>query len=348
MYNIFQISAAILLSLVINFFGKISKKLGYTNLSDPSTDGLFGFNLIFRILAPVVYISFFSIIMYFLGFNGLVKNIWLVSVWYFLFNIIIIFCIGQFPLIDKKMYFSVNLLSMMISYWIYTVSLSRGLNFILPEANNFRTEIWFIIILFFYSILNNYEPSNERYYKRKDSFLEKRYKVLHKKYEKYLDDDFINNIFLEKLLFSMMITEDINRNKFIRFIEKIFWFFGITKTTGIMQVNSTEYLSDEKSIKLAQKIIKKSFEDYFKDSKSYYELSEKIINKYNPGYEYFDSVKSVFYTIDKDDFLYKEFENTKKAKLVNSFIETKNMLDVINETCKRMEELIEKISVKVK
>lgn len=301
---IFQISAATLLTLFINLFGKASRKLGYVNLSDIQAEGLLGYNLVFRVLAPAVYIAFLSIFLHFIGAKEFVADIWLISLWYTLLSIFIIFSLDRFPLINKPLYFSIQGAAILISFLLYKVSFSQGLHAILPDASNFRTELWIILLIFFYSILNSYEPNPANYYERKEKYIKSLYISLLGKYKRFLQDEIRANQFLEKLFFSIMIVEVINRNRFLRFLERALYPFGFIKTTGIMQIKSDKPVSNEESIQTAQEKILASYHQSKGTTQNNYDLARRIIEHYNGGHPYFDAVTSVYYSIDQDNLLH--------------------------------------------
>ena len=169
---------------------------------------------------------------------------------------------------------------------------------ILPDAENFRTELWIILLIFFYSILNSYEPNPSKYYERKKRYIKNLYTSLKNRYGKFLSDELEANPFLRGLFFSIMIVEAINRNRFLRFIERTLYPLGLIKTTGIMQVKSDKPLSDEESIRVAQRKIIDLYNKHRDTSRGNYDLARKIIEKYNGGYSYLDSVTSIYSSMD--------------------------------------------------
>ncbi len=249
-----QIFATIPLAFLVNFFGKHSIKIGYLNLSDIQSEGSLGYNLIFRILAPSAYIALLSILLYVVGFEEFVQSIWLISLWYVLLNFFILLSLGRLPLIDKSLYLFTQILAIVITYFLYEASFSKGLQAILPDSGNFRTELWMILIIFFYSVLKNYEPDFSTAFERREKYIIKFYARLMGRYSRYLQTEFNLDPFLEKIFFSIMIVESMNRSKFLRFIEKTLHPLGFIKTTGVMQVKSRKLLSDEESIKKSQEI----------------------------------------------------------------------------------------------
>ena len=163
----------------------------------------------------------------------------------------------------------------------------------MPEAGNFHTELWFIIIAFFYMVLSNYEPDISKFYERKRKYYRNRYEFLLQKYQSLFDKTFLNTYFLEKIFFSIMIMEDLNRNKLARFLERVLHPFGFVKTTGIMQITSSQKLNDQDSIKVAKDKIMNLYCEYKDKSENYYALAQKIAVEYNPSTEYSEGVLDI-------------------------------------------------------
>lgn len=282
---IFQLLLTLLMFISINSLRSISK--GYVTIDHLLSTSNLGYNLFYRILSPPVFITFTTLILYKIGLPDLTRNIWVVSVYYFLFNLLIIILMRRFSLMNKYLYFVIFIISVWLSFWIYSYMLQYGVDAILPEAGNFRTEWWFIILIYFYSLLNSYSPNYTAENQRKDKFILNRLNVLIKNYEEFLQPKFKLNNFLKTLFFSIMITEDINRPPVLRFMERLFFFTRRVKTTGIMQVTNSKSLTDKESIELAQKIILSFYRNHSKKTVDNYELVRKIASDYNSsGYGY--------------------------------------------------------------
>lgn len=256
---------------------------GYVSVDQLLSTSNLGYNIIYRILSPAVFISFASLALDSLGLSYFTKNIWLVAVYYYLINFGVLILLGRFALINKFLYFFITSASILLAYWVYQSAIKYGASAILPDSSAFRTEWWFIILAYFYSLLNNVSPNYSIEYHRKKRFLLNRYEKLSKKYDSFLTKEFKTNDFLRLVFYSIMITEDINRPKFFRLVERLMFFTKMIKTTGIMQVTNKKLLTDEVSIKLAQKIILSSFSKHKKEAKSDYELAGLIATDYNGG-----------------------------------------------------------------
>ena len=183
MILIFQIISAIILLLFVNILGKSSRVFGYVNTSDILEEDNLGFNFIFRILSPAIFISFLVIILYKLGLTNFIQDIWLIALWYAVIHFLMILFLNRWALINKLFYLFTQTLSILLAYWFYNISLSRGIEFILPEGANLRTEIWLIVIIFFYGLLNNYSPDYDKREFRKRNHIKKAYLLFYEKYK---------------------------------------------------------------------------------------------------------------------------------------------------------------------
>lgn len=278
---LFQWFLSVIMVICINLFGSVRR--GYITIDQLLSTTNFGYNLIYRILSPAIFISFSTLVLYGLGFPYFTKNIWLVSVYYYVINIASLLLLRRFELVNKFLYIFIFLSSIGISYWLYKYALQYGPQAILPDSANFRTEWWFIVIAYFYSLLNEYTPNYSVEHKRKHILLYKRYKSLSCKYDVLLMKDINQNELLRLIFYAIMITEDINRPPFVRWIERLLFITGKIKTTGIMQVTSNKILSDKESVLLAQKIILSSYKKNYIPNIGEYDLVFKISNDYNSG-----------------------------------------------------------------
>lgn len=284
----------LILLFVINKLGEKSKGYGYVNVADivGQVNNL-GFNFFLRVMTPAVFISVVAIAFYYLNIGYLVRYLLLVNVFYFIFQTSFILLNRYWGFLNKQLYFGSHVISLLISSFFYKAALIKGLSYILPDAGNFRTEIWFIVLIYFYNILNNVHSSYDFVYKRSTA-LTRKYREYESKYSKYLRGEFCGNEVLYKIFFSIMIVEDLNRTRLFRFAEKILFKIGFIKTTGIMQVKSAYYLSDEESIGLAQEIILSAASKVSSSDPD--SLIRAVCIDYN-GYKYFDQVNSIYHEI---------------------------------------------------
>ena len=154
--------------------------------------------------------------------------------------------------------------------------------------------------VFLYSILNKVQISRDRTIKRKNDYINSRYKVFSQKYDTIIKEYF-HNEFYEALTYSIMIYEDFNRPQIVRWIEYVrFWITSKPHTLGIMQVMSDEYIDNEESIRRAmRKIIDDSrgiMESYSgSPSPDANYVAYYIAREYNPGnYKYASEISDIF------------------------------------------------------
>lgn len=158
--------------------------------------------------------------------------------------------------------------------------------------------------------------------KRKEKYIKKSYSQLQSKYHEIIKKACNNNYFFIQIVYSIMIYENFNRPRFVRWIEYIH--FSLTKkphTLGIMQVASSKWINDTQSVILAINKIKSDCDNIVDDyAKRKEEFSlrlivRKIAGKYNKDDAYVEEVELLFNTIsDTDnasDALYKAYKHKK-------------------------------------
>lgn len=296
----FQILVGFILLLSINFIGRISRKtFGYTNFVELFKSDFLGYNFFVRCLAPSVIVTLVVIILYLIDLPFLVENIWLSVLWYVILITTFLYLSKRIFLIDTFTYFILQSVSILIAIGFHHLFWSKGLAFILPDEANFRTELWVLLLIFVYALLNNISPNPLAGYDKKRSFFIRRYKYLKDKYLPYVKDDIKTNPILRQIFFSIMIVEDFNRGPITRIIERFLHPTGLVKTTGIMQIHSNQSLSDKESVEFASEKIMKLTES--SSNMSDWDILRKICNSYNPDDEYFYSVNEVFNEIKDYD-----------------------------------------------
>jgi hypothetical protein len=200
----------------------------------------------------------------------------------------------------KRVSLPVILVLSILTLLFSAVALSTAL----PEmtAGNFSHPVVFLLtiamVLSFYSFLSEArfgDLDEEQSYSRAVLAL----------YEKYADHYsevipawFKKGSVQHRILFSIMITEDLNRPKIARLFERIIFKRGNNMSTGIMQFQSSTYLSNDQSIALASKMIQSSYRNHVKTEKDEYLLIRHVANDYNSSV-YAEIVSEVYYILKK-------------------------------------------------
>lgn len=283
---------AIALIFLVNWLGKKSGPLGYMQMSVGMKDDTAPmFNYLFKVLAPVVFIILVAALFQAVGLKEFTKNIYLIVVYYWAFRLLYVWLLGHISLLDWKVQIIYWISSIGLAIWVN--SLIDKLGSILPSPQSLIEELWLLIILFIYSILNKLEFSREATERRKKNYIYQQFEKLHKRFGRQVDDYFQSD-FMRALTFSIMIYENFNRSSTARSLERILLKGSKKKHTyGVMQVMSDRVLTDEESVDLGMKKIEKDCQDAYSE----YDCDEayatwivsSVAEAYNGGDENYSS-----------------------------------------------------------
>lgn len=316
-----HMATAIFMFFVINWIGTNSVSIGYLQMSIVVEEESYpAFNFLFKAIAPVILMILFVALAQAVHFESFTSHCYLIVVYYWLFRIIVVILYGRGSLTNW---------ATQIFYWISSIGLSiyvykliDKVDKILPDPESLRDEMWILIILFLYSAFNNITFGRNGSLKRKEKYLNKTYTRLKTKYDKTISKE-CDNYFFTQVIYAIMINENFNRPKIVRWIE--YMRFGLTKrphTLGIMQVTSSKRINDEQSISLAtNKIISDcdSILQKYANNKKRFSLETivgKIAGKYNKDDGYVYEVEQIFSTISDIEKATTSFhQNYKHLKL---------------------------------
>jgi len=296
---ILHIVLAVGLFYIINWVGRHSFSFGYMQLSVfEKTDDAPAFNFIFRIAAPLVYILLVSSILYTFNFDWIVQDIYRIVIYYFAFRYIFNISLGRAMLLNWKGELFISLSSITAAYLLYDKLISTKQRLI-PDFNTISNELWIIILIFLYSVLNKVQVTSEGTEKRIKNYLRRAYNKYKYKYGSIIESK-VEDRTLEALVYAIMIYESFNRPRIVRGVERLFFRLGKSKTLGIMQVTTNKRISDEESIELG---IEKILNDYnlaykntvegnpeWDDYSIRYEVLSETVRNYNPDYQYVSEV----------------------------------------------------------
>lgn len=300
----FHFVLAVLLFFLMNWFGKRAKVLGYTEITifiqDEDNPA---FNFLYRILFPAVYIVLISTCFKIFEYDRYIYNIFLVTLYSFLLRILFNLISGRILLVDWRKILLYSISSICLSYFI-NIKIINKANF-LPDFETMTNEIWILIFVFIYQILNKTNIFKNTEDKRKLIFIKKRYYDYIKKYSKIIDD-LVTNEKLKLIIYSIIIHESFNRFKIGRvIIENNLFRIGKAKTLGIMQVKTNHIITDEQSIKIGVNKIIKYYNEIIKEYRisnekiTEYSLSWKIITNYNKDSEYGHAIDYIMNIIEE-------------------------------------------------
>lgn len=256
-----HLALGLALVLVMDYVGSKSIRVGYVNFSKIMSSDAVGFNVVLRVLTPPIFLAASSATLYWLRLGGLVKNIWLSALYYWIVFLLINIVLNRFELMDTRLYVGVAAASVATTYYFYNTVYAKGLDFILPGGQAAMFQFWVVAAVYAYTLLQKVKPTEPSVDSRKDVIL-RRCNVFRNKYDRLLNDQFRQDAVLQDLLFAFMIFEDFQRPIVVRALERLLARAGRARTTGIMQVESDRDLSDDESVMEAQDLISSLYADY--------------------------------------------------------------------------------------
>lgn len=292
-----QIILGIFLFFIINWIGKHSYSIGYMEITlFVRTEEAPALNFLIRVLTPIVYLIIVSTILYNLNLDKYVVNIYLVNIYYIAFRLFFNLFTSRGLLLNwyrQILYWGAIIV---ISYFTYD-KIIKVKNNILPDFTTMANELWIIILIFLFQVINNVRLSQDGTIKRKDNYITSRYNYFKSLYGKIIAE-ITKNEMLENITYAILIYEDFNRPKVIRLIESIASnFYSKPLTLGVMQFRSSKKITDEESVILGTtKIVNdfKKYENEYKDSEFYiYSAIQAVIQSYNGGTKYQSEVSEL-------------------------------------------------------
>jgi len=194
-------------------------------------DTRIGFNAVYRFSLAPLGIVLLSIGLSLGGLDQLVEGIWLVSVWFLALQIGLLISIGRWRLAGKAHFFALHLISIALSLFLCLNLIVNGLDHLLPDEANLRTDVWILIAAFFYGVLRNtkFRPSASA--ARKIEYVGGRARSLRRRYATALSGLSRDT---QNAVLALMIYEDFNRPRVIRWVEKL----TRARTQGILQTTT--------------------------------------------------------------------------------------------------------------
>lgn len=265
-----------------------------------------GLNVLIKILVPVIYIIIISGILYEIQQDWLVKNIYLVTIFYYILKWInIVFILRRKDLHDWKsdiLFSSIGILISIAIYYTFIIKTKQ----IFVSIEEIRDGVWVSIIIFIFVVIkNNIYNNMKTNYKEQEV---RKYKYIKNKYlyfkDKYGDIIKTKNKELSNITYSILLYENYNRPFIYRMTEYIKLIFTGRATLGIMQVSSRTMISSRTSVKRGYKIIKNNYYNLQRKYKKEnlpldIDFIINVINKYNNGRKYADEIVYIMTIIEK-------------------------------------------------
>ena len=145
---------------MMNILGSKSVTFGYFSPSVVlKEDNAPAFNLAYRILSPAVFITLVSSFLYAVKLDFLVSNIWLIAVYQFGGRLLFRAIMGRRLLIGWFRECFIGLVTIFLCWLLYWNVIVLKTN-LLPDFSTIANELWIIIGIFLFTVLNRLEVSH--------------------------------------------------------------------------------------------------------------------------------------------------------------------------------------------
>lgn len=299
---------ALIMFFVTNWLGGHTPvDRGYVTLSLIAADDTMpAFNFVFKTLTPLVqYILFIALCQIVTPLAFLLANSYMIIVYYWLYRGLYYILRGAFHLANWPIFLLYMIVSVGIAIWIY--GFVESVDSILPDKEALRDQLWILIAIFVYQVVNGLQINRTGTEDRKHRYALSKYHEFAKKYSEVVDANCEYEVDAD-LLYAIMIVENYNRPPLVRMVENLkFRLSHKRMSLGIMQVKTDKMIDDKESIRQAAGIISKLRQEYI-GNRNEEELGalgrlgsyiHTLAEKYNGGnWEYAREVREIFETIN--------------------------------------------------
>lgn len=273
-----------------------------TRFFSPSNNSISTGSVIFWILASPIFSSLAYIFTLFVN-STLECNyiqfdmLWLISVLFWLWFSLLVFVLGRRKLVNWLFVSFIAGSSILFNWYLSSISFTGDVKDILPNANNTTFQLYLILGIFLVSTIqiiyerDDYDLRRTRFILEKLGLYLSKFKVLFE-----LEGEELY------LALAILIVEDFERPKFIRYIENI-----IKSSTRNIAQNDSK--NDNHSVSL---LVKEIHDLYIIGEDDYpYQRIRNFALKYNDSSRYADDVWKIYNEVSKLD------ENIKLLKKTN-------------------------------
>jgi hypothetical protein len=235
--------------------------------------------------------------------SSFAQNNWWIAVGIGVVRLLILLVTSRWRLIRVSLFALATITSIVLAYFTCRAVISDRSTFTALNPDLLVIIMWFVTILILAKLLSESRFGNLD----EDSAYNGNVYALYAKYSKHFDQIitpyFRKDPVAYRLLFAIMISEDINRPGIVRLTERMLFPFKNIATTGIMQVTAKEYLSNQKSVSIAQELIKGSYNRNKRKVKEEYSLVRAVANDYNGGV-YPELVADIYFILKERNYKY--------------------------------------------
>lgn len=288
---ILRIITLIILAIILHFVSaslgqsEYSIERGYRSITDIHKEKTY-FSFIYGILLCLVYILIISALSHLAGLDCLLKDIYLISIFYFIFRIILIALILQrWKILNKFEFFSQAIISILLSFILYKGYVEKNIDNLLKFPDDIVAQLWIITFVFIIGVINKIKDKNYDFPTSIANYTQKQYIYFKSKFDNLLKSLGKKE---QNIILAIMIYENFQRPKFVRIIENTLHRLNNASSTGIMQIQNTKKIfSDENSVSFVIEKLRKLPEEKRT-------LEYLVRNIYNQTDEYLDEVNHIY------------------------------------------------------
>lgn len=296
------------------FFSRKYVTLSFANINNDSRT----FNIIINILYPNVFVVLLYKILLSIRPNGNLNYIWLMVPAYYIVRLFLIVLQDRHKTINIKHELIMDMTSTIIANSLYYLYHIKAVN-IFFDFSDMINGIWLMLLVFLYdlikSVLDGWTTSDyEARENRISDYIHSKHNIFQSRYDNILHEILKNEYDkLAPVVYAIMIYENYTRTRLHRlaenFIRPFHNFSDKPTSMGIMQVQTYEKISDEKSVQLGtDHILSKWNEIKDDDTFDHYDCLRELICSYNLSDDYFNEVESIYNIINNDSALKEDIE----------------------------------------
>lgn len=286
--HVFFAIVAVAVVFIVNLFGFLMKDKGYSNMHSFMSTEQRVFNVVFRVVAPVVVWCFLIWALSYAGFSIHAQDSWFVIVYYWCIRVFLCLVYRQR---DEPIFLGTlpkAALSCFLAYYFAQFIIGVDVMKLIPSTESVVFQFWIMVAIVAIGLVSG---------KKAIFDYEKQFYDIQRMAENLLPERFQQDVALQALFYSFAMIEDCYRPKPYRRLERVAAHLKLAKTTGVMQVKSNKVLSDKESIIASFPIIEKIWDDYLEKADNLY--STAGLKVADNSYEYIlnkmaDCVKSDF------------------------------------------------------
>ena len=280
------IAAHIILALalfqLVNWIGEHATDFGYasTTLFEEPNESL-ALNFFIRALAPAVFMVALSAAAVATGYADLRVGIYWIAIYYYALRVIFIFAMNMHRLVSWPRFVFHSGVGLAVAWLVYHALILPNRS-LLPNLDTAGNELWLAIFAFLYAAANKVKISGGPGTRRRNAFIKRSYEWAESSYGALVSER-ISDEKLQLVTYSILIYEEYCRPPSVRLLERL-CFWKRERTTGIMQVTSSNALTDAESVQLGAQKLAASWQSFA--GKNLYDRTLSTITDYNKDSDY--------------------------------------------------------------